>query len=363
MAKAKYSYNPSRKEWYTLVYDGTLTPSGAKHRKRISSKKSSADLERKVNDYKQKLQSGFVELSNITFGQYAKIWLSTSKATREQNTIRMYEGILNSCFNSINDIPLSKLTHSQLQACINNKMEHPRTCQIMLLSLKQIIKSAIRDRYMPHTALDELTMDISLPKRIKTLKKPLSSSEKAAIKSADLDVKERAFISILYYCGLRKGEALALKKEDFDWKDKTLSVSRAWITYKNQPSIKPYPKSDNGIRKIPIPDTAVPFIKDYAESTGDYLFSEEGLITEHKYETMWKRLLRKLNAASDEPISITAHILRHNYCTELCYQVPLISTKKIAQLLGDTEKMVLDVYSHIVEDKENTSTAINNVFS
>ena len=37
MAKAKYTYNESRKEWYTLVYDGTLTASGAKHRKRISS--------------------------------------------------------------------------------------------------------------------------------------------------------------------------------------------------------------------------------------------------------------------------------------------------------------------------------------
>ena len=187
MAKAKYSYNPNRKEWYTLVYDGTLTPTGAKHRKRISSKKSSADLERMVNEYKQNLQSGFVELSNITFGQYAQMWLSTSKATREQNTIRMYEGILNSCFDSINNTPLSKLTHSQLQACINNKMEHPRTCQIMLLSLRQIIKSAIRDHYMLHSALDELTADISLPKRIKSQKKPLSSSEKAAIKSADLD--------------------------------------------------------------------------------------------------------------------------------------------------------------------------------
>ena len=33
MAKAKYTYNESRKEWYTLVYDGTLTASGAKHRK------------------------------------------------------------------------------------------------------------------------------------------------------------------------------------------------------------------------------------------------------------------------------------------------------------------------------------------
>ena len=55
MAKAKYSFNEARKEWYTLVYDGTLTATGAKHRKRISSKKSSADLEKKVIAFKQEL--------------------------------------------------------------------------------------------------------------------------------------------------------------------------------------------------------------------------------------------------------------------------------------------------------------------
>lgn len=360
---AKYKFNEKRQEWYTLVYDGTLTPTGAKHRKRITSKKSSADLEKKVMAHKIQMAKGEAQTSNITFGEYAQRWLKTSKATREQNTIRMYEGILNSCFDEINDIPIANLTHSHIQSCINVKKDHPRTCQIMLLSIKQIIKSAVRDRYMPHTALEEITMDISLPKRVKAQKKPLSRADKAAIQAADLDEKERAFISILYYCGLRKGEALALSKSDFDWKNKTLSVSKSWITYKSQPSIKPYPKSDNGIRIVPIPDAAIPFIKKYVTSSGDYVFSEKELITEHKYETLWGRIVRKLNAVSDEPISITAHVLRHNYCTELCYQVPIISTKKIAQLLGDTEKMVLEVYSHLVEDKENTTAAINNVFT
>ena len=59
---------------------------------------------------------------------------------------------------------------------------------------------------------------------------------------------------------------------------------------------------------------------------------------------------------------LTAHTFRHNYCTELCYQIPTISTKEIARLLGDNEKMVIDVYSHLVEGKENTSEALNNVF-
>ena len=37
---------------------------------------------------------------------------------------------------------------------------------------------------------------------------------------------------------------------------------------------------------------------------------------------------------------LTAHIFRHNYCSNLCYKVPEISIKKIAQLMGDTRKFL-----------------------
>ena len=363
MARTKYTYNENRKEWYTLVYDGTLTPTGAKHRKRISSKKSSADLERKVLAFKQQRDNtDAVKTSSITFEEYAQIWLASSKASRELNTQRMYQVTLNSCFDEINAVYLLNLTHSQYQQVINSKLEHPRTCQIIDLTFKQVIKSAIRDRYLPHRALDDLTMDISLPKYHKPLKRPLNEVEKKAIMDADLDERKRAFISLLYYTGIRKGEALALTKKDFNWKKKTVSISKAWA----QGQIKPYPKSDNGVRVVPIPDVAVPFIRPFAESESKYLFhgQDKPIMTDNAYRRMWESIIYHLNLVSDEPITdLTAHILRHNYCTELCYQIPTISTKMIARLMGDDEKMVIEVYSHLVEDKEKPVDAINSIFN
>ena len=375
MAKAKYKYNEKRKEWSTLVYDGTYTPSGAKHRKYISSKKSSADLEKKVNAFKQQiLQNGASSSCPYTFGEYAELWLNTSKSTKEQNTRRMYETIIGSCFNSINHIPLTQINHSHFQMCINEKSDHPRTCQQLSLTFKQIIKYAVRSHYLPRSAIEDILADISLPKYQKPLKRPLTSLEKEAILKADLPPQKRAFISILYYCGLRKGEALALTPSDFNWNDKTLSISKAWITYKNQPSIKPYPKSDNGVRTVPIPDVAIPYIKPYVESSTSYIFHgiNAELMTADAYKRMWESMITQLNIAIGynphkrgsvrQITSLTAHVLRHNYCTELCYQIPTISTKKIAMLLGDSEKMVLEVYSHILEEKEDVSLAINNIF-
>lgn len=376
MAKAKYTYNPNRKEWYTLVYDGTYTATGMKHRKRISSKKSSADLEKKVIAFKQELEEkGSAKACPYTFGDYAQIWLDTSKATKEQNTRRMYETVLRSCFNSINHIPLTNITHAHFQICINEKSNHPRTCQQLSLTFKQIIKSAIRARYLPKSATEDILADISLPKYQKPQKRPLSALEKQAINEADLSPQKRAFISVLYYCGVRKGEALALTPSDFNWEQKTLSITKAWITYKGVPSIKPYPKSDNGTRVVPIPDTAIPLIKPYVEGCEGYVFHgvNASIMTADAYKRMWESIITLLNVAvgykphqrgSVRPIQgLTAHVLRHNYCTELCYQIPTISTKMIAKLMGDSEKMVLEVYSHIVEENEDASLAVNNIFS
>lgn len=363
MANTKYTYNEKRKEWYTLVYDGTLTATGAKHRKRIASKKSSADLEKKVIAFKQQLANDEVtKLSTITFGEYAEQWFETSKATKELNTKRTYRITLDSCFNDIWHIPLCKITHSHFQLCVNNKQEHPRTCQLLALTFKQIIKSAVRDRYLSHSAIVDITEDIALPKYKKPRKRPLSGSEKKAIQDADLDARKRAFVSILYYCGLRKGEALALTPADFDWKEKTVSITKAW----SSGTIKPYPKSDNGVRNVPIPDIAIPSIQSFVDTETGYIFHgrDKDIMTENAYRRMWDSILYNLNKVSDEPITdLTAHIFRHNYCTELCYQVPTISTKMIARLLGDDEKMVIEVYSHLVENKENTSVAINNIFN
>ena len=375
MAKAKYTFNEKRKEWVTLVYDGTLDSNGKKRRKMLTSKKSSADLEKKVNAFKQSLIKEDEQKRTITFGEYAKNWLEISKATKELNTRKMYQYTL-SYFASINYKTISDVTHSDFQRIINENSNHPRTCRTIKLTFSQIIKSAVRDRYLPRTAINDILMDISLPKYQKPVKRALSDSEKHAMMTADLDERKRAFISILYYCGLRRGEALALTPEDFDWNAKTVSISKVIVYDSNRPVLKAYPKSDNGIRIIPLPEASVKHIRPYVESTTGFLFrtDKNDMMTAIGYRRMWESIICSMNIAlgydpqqkNPKPVKpitkLTAHTFRHNYCTELCYQIPTISTKEIARLLGDNEKMVIDVYSHLVEGKENTSEALNNVF-
>ena len=94
MAKAKYSKG---KDSYfrAKVWDGTYNPDGSKHRINIISKKSSADLEKKVNEFKDKVyKREYVTSSDISLYDYATEWLDTYKVNRSRNTYLMYKNII-----------------------------------------------------------------------------------------------------------------------------------------------------------------------------------------------------------------------------------------------------------------------------
>ena len=373
MASTKYKLN-NRGYYETKIWDGTYSSNGSKHRKTLISRKSSADLEKKVAAFRNAVADRASSGAMVTFGKYAEQWLEVSKATKEYNTRRMYGVVVSRYFNSINHLLLQELRHSHFQQIINENMEHPKTCKNIKATFSQIIKSAVRDRLLPPAAVEDLTADISLPKYIKPRKRALTPLEKQAMLDADLSPQKRAFITLLYYTGVRRGEALALTASDFDWEAGTVSISKVIIFDNTTPVLKPYPKSDNGLRHIPLSMACRAILEPYVGKCTGFIFKglNGGAMTESAYKRMWESIVTQMNVAAGynpqqkvpKPIrpiqGLTAHIFRHNFCTELCYKVPSISTKMIARLMGDTEKVVLEVYSHIVEEKENVMEVLDS---
>ncbi len=374
MAKAKYSKN-ARGEWETRIWDGTYNKDGTKHRKRLVSRKSSADLERQVNQLRNEVENGkYVRSTDIMFLDYARQWLDVKKGVREKKTKEMYKRIIDVHLSALDGVRLADIRNSHFQFVINNAMDKPRTCQQIEITFKQIIKMAIADNYIGSGMYDMICTGIELPKYTRKEKRVLTQLEKDAIKSADFSDRERAFVLVIYCCGLRRGEALALSKFDFFFSDdkNTVSITKALIFDHNASEIKSTPKTDRGLRKVPVPTDAAAFLRKYVSTLpGAQLFTcrDGSLITHSGYVKMWQSIVRKMNHAAGGtdalPVitDLTAHIFRHNYCSNLCYQVPAISIKKIAQLMGDTEKMVLNVYNHIIDEKEDVDAVINDVMA
>ena len=67
---------------------------------------------------------------------------------------------------------------------------------------------------------------------------------------------------ILYWCGIREGELLALTPADFTFKGKTLRINKSYQRIKGEDVITP-PKTKKSIRTITIPDFLCDEIQDY----------------------------------------------------------------------------------------------------
>ena len=148
------------------VWTGTYTKTGAKKYISIYSTKSSKDLERKVNLFKQE------------FYDYALSWLNTYKKVRERGTQIMYENIINTHLFTLSCVHLSDIRRTHLQLVINNNIEKARTCQQIYVTFKQIIKSAISDKLLPVTALDNICGNIELPKYVAKEKRGLTDRKR-----------------------------------------------------------------------------------------------------------------------------------------------------------------------------------------
>ena len=371
MPRSKYRKS-SRGLYETNVWDGTYTAVGKKRYKHLTDK-TIAGLEKQIEVIAAAIKENNAVIHSDQFFQaYAYQWLETAKAAKEKNTQAMYRNVIKVHLAFLALTPITEIRHSHFQQAVNNQLDHPRTCQNIDITFKQVIKAAIRDRLLPKSAYEDICGDISLPRYQKSEKRPLTDTEKEAVKKVELDAKKNAFLKTLYYCGVRRGEALALSRFDFDFKENKLSITKCLIFVGGIPEIKPYPKSHNGIRKIPIPSEMVSSVREFVESSdGGCLFrtKDRSMMTESSFKAMWGSIITSLNVAvgynpwaknrGEPPIrDLTPHVFRHNYCTELCYRVPEISTKMIARLLGDNEKMVLNVYSHIVEEKENVMDVV-----
>ena len=359
MAKAKYT-RQSNGYFQAYVWDGTYR-NNKKHRIVLRSKVSSAALEKLVIEHNNKLREReYIEISKLSFLEYARQWLELYKSRTAINTIAMYKNIINKHLSCIS-CNISEVNRRHYFFMINS-IDGDRTRQQAAMTFKQIIKSAVRDRLLPASLISDIFDDSSAKVKYTAPKKrALTEAEKTAVFTADFKPHDKAFVYILYGCGLRRAEALALTKSDINLDTHELTVNKA-LAFTDSETFVKAPKTVHGHRTVPIPDKIYDFIAEYIASIDtDILFpsGRKSYITKSMYTRKWARIVKAMQKVIKEPINgLTAHIFRHNYCASLCYMIPDISIPKIARLLGDTDKMVIEVYNHVIEEKEQTQDIV-----
>ncbi len=331
------------------------------------------ELDKKVADFKSLQNKGIIIDDNgMTVEQWATKWLELYKADKAYNTYMMYKRTVdNHIIPNLGNIRLSALKKHQIQELLNNIVQggHQRTAEMVKLTLQQIIKQAIIEEYV----YKDVTVGLSLPKKQKTEKRALTDAEKKLIQNADLNTRERAFVDLLYYTGIRRGEALALMVSDIDFVNKKVKINKNLVMKDKISEIKQSPKTEAGNREIPMPDKLFSSLKNHVTNLNSlYLFTMQNgnLITSSSFRRFWDNILDKINiAAGGEkykrkdlqedkeklPLQliandITPHMFRHTYATNLYYAG--IDIKTAQTLLGHSSiQMTMDIYTHLDNKK------------
>ena len=349
-------YHPDGRRKLKNIYGGTIR-----------------EVEKKERTLREKIDNReLIDADKMNFSEWADNWLKTYKRDNvTYNTYKMYKNAVEThLVPVIGDIPLKNIKTVQLQQILNEIVNegNTRSAEICKLTLCQIFKQALYNRIVPY----DITVGLQQIKRRKTEKRPLTEFERASIKIAPLNVRQRTFIDIMRYMGLRRGETLALTKSDVDLQAMKLSVNKSLAFVENNYEIKE-PKTEKSKRVLPIPQIVKEELRDYLGSLkGKILFpaSNGEYMTRSSFRKFWEGIIKTVEGSStllannngkfkDCTISFTPHIFRHTYATDIYYSG--IDIKTAQYLLGHSSiNVTLDIYTHLDKEKmEDAAEKLN----
>ena len=173
--------------------------------------------------------------------------------------------------------------------------------------------------------------NIHRPKRSKVLPNVLSKEEVKTILEAHTNIKHRAMLSLIYSCGLRCGELLALRPVNIDSK-------RNIVLLKNSKG-----KKD---RIVPLSMKILALLREYYKSYKPTVFLFEGQIRGESYDARSLQMVLKqalAKAGIEKPV--TLHWLRHSYATHLMESGT--DLRYIQELLGHNSSKTTEIYTHV----------------
>lgn len=183
-----------------------------------------------------------------------------------------------------------------------------------------------------------------------TIRKRLEFLEEAEWKKLNdviSDKFDKALFNLLFFSGIRIGEARALTKDDMDFTTNTITISKTHNLVSGISS----PKTKNSYRKVVIPEQACKYIKE--------MFEAFYALPEYPFQFRIPRTVAahlKSYCIKAGVTVITPHGFRHSHASMLIRrQVPI---NAIASRLGDTVAEVLRTYSHCYKEQDSEIAAL-----
>ena len=168
---------------------------------------------------------------------------------------------------------------------------------------------------------------------------------------------------LLAHTGMRIGEALGVTWKEIDFQKGTIEIKRTRDRYGPRT-----PKTNNSYRVIYLPQNVLKELERYKTyckellllngekfNLSNYIFISNETALPYgttAYRAVLYRVSKKIG------IKVRAHTFRHTFATILISKG--IDVVAVAGILGNTPKMVLQVYAHVIEKRNAELTDVIN---
>ena len=264
-------------------------------------------------------EEGIEAITKFTF------WLRSKRYS--EKTIITYCDALKSFLTFYTEKPIESITNEDVIIFNNEfiiKNNFSESYQNQIVNALKLYFKTIRETQIE-------IEKIHRPKSAKTLPNVLSKEEVKSILEAPTNVKHKMMLSLIYSCGLRCGELLALEPKHIDSK-------RTIVLVKNSKG-----KKD---RIAPLSPKILELLRAYYVLYKPVKYLFEGTIAGEQYsakslQQVMKQALQK--AKLSKPA--TLHWLRHSFATHLLESGT--DLRYIQELLGHSSSKTTEIYTHV----------------
>ena len=313
-------------------------------KRKVLTAKNKKDLIRKLANIRNQETHRYTPLDKV-----AEEWIREKEKTVSPNTMKGYSSAFKKITSFWAGTDMEKITPQEVQSWLASFNFAQKTIKNILLVFREIYTYA----YVNYNVKNNPTLHVRSPRGTGKKERAFPSEEDIKKVQENVSFPFGLMAYMALYTGLRRGELLALRWEDVDLDEKVIYVRRSiYYTSDHVPHEKT-PKTEAGIREVPIMDSLYDMLLPIKKRPKDKVFGE---LKEYQVDKGMRRYFE------ENGLGVTLHGLRHGFASILYKNS--VDVKTAAYVLGHAQSSTtLEIYTHLMEqDKlKSVRTALNNI--
>lgn len=328
-----------------------------------------------LQETQRKILAGLTyDSTKLTYAEFLESWLSTVKARLRRGTFSQYSQVVNHyILSELGSLKVSDLRPDRIQRLYDKLIadnKGRRTVQMVHAVVHRSLNQAVKLGVISLNPDDATSPPKPLEKEMSILDQ--EQVQKLLIAAKSRSFKEFVFYFFVFATGVRQGELLGLKWDDFDSSKKTVRIARQSKPLPGGGFEFVVPKTKNGFRTIRLGNETVQLLSQHYVSQLDERLTAErwednNLVFPSVVGTPLNppnvvREFRLLLKKAELP-RIRFHDLRHTAASLMLNNG--VDVLVVSRRLGHAKASItLDIYGHLIPNsQERVAEIVENLIS